>query len=228
MPFNANAMPVVVPVVRWLLPELPPVPVYDIIAPSGMQQCYSGRRVLLVGEGDFTFAAELAKIIGYSQIVATDKKKSDQVLVTRNARTACQTLHANGARVGFGVDATLMPDSLPFGFASGGFDIVRWNHPHSEMFGTDASKRCKDLVLRFVRSARRVLRPGGQVHFVCAKTRQFLKPQPADILPLVNVHSAIDKQQPWGEYIPRKTTGKPLADVQYKRSPNRTELDSPL
>lgn len=78
-------------------------------ASSAASSLYSSRsRVLLVGEGDFSFALSLTATIGGNSLVATSLDSRDEVLSKygASAQQNIRALSAAGARVYHGVDAT--------------------------------------------------------------------------------------------------------------------------
>ena len=84
------------------------------------------RRVLLVGEGDFTFALALATVSPELSLTATGFDAREALVAKyRDAPHTLRKLEARGARVVHGVDATRLGD-----FEGGGFDEVVFSHPH--------------------------------------------------------------------------------------------------
>ena len=94
---------------------------------------YSNREsILLVGEGNFTFAKSLCIALGGAKIVATSLDSRSVVLEKYDeaARTALQTIRGANGKVFHDMDATL-PDSLLICKGSvQRFDKVVFNFPH--------------------------------------------------------------------------------------------------
>eukprot|EP00659_Diplonema_papillatum_P013079 gene13079-20174_t len=126
-----------------------------------------GTRLLLVGEGNFAYAAALTAHFGNApNIVATGYDSKEYALKLPNGEINVMTAHQSGATVLHDVDATKL-ETLGRGL----FDFVRWNNPHSGAYPTGAenvaSNQC--LLEAFLRSAVNVLKPGGEIHIVSSQ-----------------------------------------------------------
>ena len=90
----------------------------------------SPRRVLLLGEGDFSFGAALATLWGgqCEQLVATTLESEASVLAEGEAADNVEMIRAGGGRVLFGIDATSLCTSAPLAVKRR-FDRVVFNFP---------------------------------------------------------------------------------------------------
>lgn len=135
-------------------------------------------RILLVGEGNFTFAASLSTLLGGFNLVATSLDARADVLgkYGETARTALLNLRLAGARAVHDVDAT-SPEHLRrclslsdgTGDGTGGstgageenrFDVVAFNFPHLGGATLADVKRNREMLRDFFTACRGVLAPG--------------------------------------------------------------------
>lgn len=123
------------------------------------------QKVLLLGEGDFGFAASLAKILpeGGKGIVATSfdsakevkkkyKKASENILEAQRA----------GVKIVHGVDAQGIDPKL--GGPPDQFQYIIFNFPFVPGDRSGAKTRNMDMLAAFMRSASRALAPGGKIY----------------------------------------------------------------
>ncbi|KAM1032312.1 hypothetical protein ACFX2I_035908 [Malus domestica] len=128
----------------------------------------SSQKILLVGEGNFSFAASLATAFGSANnIVATslDSKESFMGKYPDAVRTL-KTLKGKGCVVLHEVDVNtmrqhpLLADKL--------FDRIVFNFPHAGFFGREHQRfqieLHQDLVKRFFAAASEILTGRGEVH----------------------------------------------------------------
>ncbi|NXX92366.1 FDXA1 protein, partial [Centropus bengalensis] len=117
------------------------------------------RRVLLLGEGNFSFAASLCGAAG-TRVVATCYEGEEEVSGRERAVENIQRLRERGAEVVFSVDCTKLKDCfLP---EKREFDCIYFNFPHC---GRKAGVvRNRDLLARFFLSSADVLAEDGEVH----------------------------------------------------------------
>ncbi|WCJ32554.1 hypothetical protein M5689_013974 [Euphorbia peplus] len=128
----------------------------------------SNQRILLVGEGDFSFSTTLASHFGSaSNIVATSLDSYD-ILVAKykKAKVNLEILSMYGACTLHGVDATKM--RLHTDLMMQRFDRIIFNFPHAGFDGREDNTRLiekhKKLVLDFFRNASGMLRANGEIH----------------------------------------------------------------
>jgi 25S rRNA (uracil2634-N3)-methyltransferase len=127
---------------------------------------YSNRqRILLVGEGDFSFAAALATALGGERVVATSLDSLPKLLekYPTTASTTLSTLRRLGARIAHRVDALDLSGTLPDELHETGFDRVVFNFPHVGGATAEDVAANQKVVREFARSACGLLRPGPTV-----------------------------------------------------------------
>lgn len=124
---------------------------------SQIYECKS--RVLVVGDGDFSFSRFLAEHYKHQSIIATtmdtpevlyssfQKAKENVDAITRYDRSY----------VNYCIDATM----LDFHFKSQLFDVIMWNFPH--IVGKQNIKRNRELIYLFLLSASKILSPNGSI-----------------------------------------------------------------
>ncbi|KAL5803740.1 hypothetical protein ACOSQ3_030540 [Xanthoceras sorbifolium] len=120
----------------------------------------SCHQILLVGEGDFSFAACLAKAFGTaSNIIATS--------LDSKATSNLKELQDLGCTIVHGVDASTMnqhPQLINFK----SFDRIVFNFPHAGFFWKEHNfiqiSSHQSLVRGFLRSTRDMLKDNGEAH----------------------------------------------------------------
>nr|XP_043621497.1 uncharacterized protein LOC122593190 [Erigeron canadensis] len=128
----------------------------------------SDHRILLVGEGDFSFSRSLAMTFGdASNIVATSLDSCDVVIKKyKGAKTNLENLHSLGAQLLHEVDALQM--KLHRDLQMQKFDRIIFNFPHAGFLGLEDDQRVikmhRNLVCGFLKNASGMLRPKGEVH----------------------------------------------------------------
>ncbi|NXE23374.1 FDXA1 protein, partial [Ardeotis kori] len=117
------------------------------------------RRVLLLGEGNFSFAASLCGAAGI-HIVATCYESEEEVSRLGGAAESIRRLRESGAEVVFSVDCTkLKAYFLP---EQRQFDCIYFNFPHCGKKAGVVKNR--ELLARFFHSSSEVLTEEGEVH----------------------------------------------------------------
>ncbi|XP_049745230.1 ferredoxin-fold anticodon-binding domain-containing protein 1 isoform X1 [Elephas maximus indicus] len=120
------------------------------------------RRLLLVGEGNFSFAAALSETLEPSttSLIATCLQRPADLgrdpVVGKNLRR----LRERGAEVRFGVDCTQLADA--FELHDREFDRIYFNFPHCGRKAGVAKNR--ELLAKFFQSCADVLAEAGEVH----------------------------------------------------------------
>lgn len=131
----------------------------------------AGSRLLVLGDGDFSFSAALARIN------SAQSARSARLTVTSldSHATAVEKYVGAGANLDalaldtnvtvlHGVDATKLPVSPSFVF-----DTIVWNFPYPPGIIVVASTAGASLISGFLACARNVLAPGGQIRLLMAK-----------------------------------------------------------
>ncbi|XP_004604741.2 ferredoxin-fold anticodon-binding domain-containing protein 1 isoform X2 [Sorex araneus] len=119
------------------------------------------RRLLLVGEGNFSFAAALSKTLDPSiRITATCLQCPAELAGDPVAQENLQCLRERGADVRFGVDCTRLADALETHDRE--FDRIYFNFPHCGRKAGIAENR--KLLAKFFQSSADVLAEEGEVH----------------------------------------------------------------
>eukprot|EP01147_Barroeca_monosierra_P009117 gene9117-1418_t len=119
-------------------------------------------RILIVGDGDFSFSHGLVRHLGGdgSNIVATSHDSRKKVIDKYNmSDTHLSDLTASGCRIVHGIDAGDLHNHFPK--QANYFHRVIFNFPHT---GLQRVHLNKDLIRRFLISAPYVLHPNGQIH----------------------------------------------------------------
>ncbi|KAK9049055.1 hypothetical protein SSX86_031978 [Deinandra increscens subsp. villosa] len=138
----------------------------------------SDDQILLVGEGDFSFSASLARVFGSADnIVATSLDSYDLVIKKyKMAQANLQILYNYGAQLLHEVDATRMKLHTDLHLRK--FDRIIYNFPHAGFLGDENDQRVinkhRNLVRGFFENASCMLRPGGEVHVTHKTTGPFI------------------------------------------------------
>ncbi|CAK6448764.1 unnamed protein product [Pipistrellus nathusii] len=121
----------------------------------------ASRRLLLVGEGNFSFAAAVSETLDPStSLTATCLQSPADLAGDPMARENLQRLRERGTRIHFGVDCTRLADA--FEQHDREFDRICFNFPHC---GRKAGvARNRELLAKFFRSCADVLAEEGEIH----------------------------------------------------------------
>lgn len=129
---------------------------------------YTNRmKILLVGEGDFSFSLALASKLGGKNLVCTSYDTKRQLIdkYPESAQGTVTALEAAGAIVMHGVDATALEKH--FDPETESFHRIVFNFPHLGGSDDDSIASNKELIRKFLRSSGPFLResePVGEVH----------------------------------------------------------------
>lgn len=124
------------------------------------------QRILLVGEGDFSFAHSLVELLGSAHNLTASALDTAAQLAAKypDIQQRLAALRSRGASIAPGVDATTMAHGAWTGNKS--FDRVVYNFPYAHVtkFSKDHLVANQELLRRFYACAAQLLRPGGEVH----------------------------------------------------------------
>ncbi|CAI0629106.1 unnamed protein product [Linum tenue] len=141
----------------------------------------SRHKILLVGEGDFSFSASLALAFGTAAFNIVATSLNSQEFLSKNYSKAMANiagLRARGCLVMHGLDATKMADHVLLKGMK--FDRVVFNFPHAGFYPAESTnsqirfvKRHQKLIRLFFMNAKKLLKEdGGEVH-ITHKTNAF-------------------------------------------------------
>ncbi|KAJ9562506.1 hypothetical protein OSB04_007666 [Centaurea solstitialis] len=134
----------------------------------------SNHQILLVGEGDFSFALSLASSFRSGVNIVASSIDSYDVVVRKykKAKRNVDRLSQLGAQLLYGVDARTMKLHIDLHMRK--FDRIVYNFPHAGFLGKENNQGVimlhRNLVCSFFKNASRMLRPDGEVH-VSHKTK---------------------------------------------------------
>ncbi|XP_065800313.1 ferredoxin-fold anticodon-binding domain-containing protein 1 isoform X2 [Muntiacus reevesi] len=119
------------------------------------------RRLLLVGEGNFSFAVALSETLDpNTSLTATCPQRPADLAQDLVAQENLQRLRERGNEVRFGVDCTHLADA--FEPQDREFDLIYFNFPHCGRKAGVAKNR--ELLAKFFRSCADVLAEDGEIH----------------------------------------------------------------
>eukprot|EP00457_Paulinella_chromatophora_P007198 gb/GEZN01007219.1/.p1 GENE.gb/GEZN01007219.1/~~gb/GEZN01007219.1/.p1 ORF type:complete len:409 (-),score=57.78 gb/GEZN01007219.1/:315-1541(-) len=148
---------------------------YGLAAEKADQYQYAEeQKILLVGEGNFTFSQAIAKQIKSGKnIVATSfDSKLDVLRKYPEARETVRALRLAGARVIYGVDARHLEQEPSL--CSDRYDRIVFNFPHVGGSKPEDVQRNQVLLRAFFSSAKSILSTHGQIH-VALRGNDFYK-----------------------------------------------------
>ncbi|KAJ4952130.1 hypothetical protein NE237_028962 [Protea cynaroides] len=129
---------------------------------------YRSHKILLVGEGDFSFSACLAKIFGSADNMVSTSLDPIGFLKKNysKAMSNINDLKSRGCMVLHGVDATTMSGHV---FLKGmKFDRIIYNFPYAGWFKQESREsqmsRHQKLVTLFFKNAKKMLSEKGEIH----------------------------------------------------------------
>ncbi|GAB4836978.1 hypothetical protein Ancab_001892 [Ancistrocladus abbreviatus] len=138
----------------------------------------STHKMLLVGEGDFSFSTCLALAFGFAGNMVATSLNSVEFLIENYGKAMSNILEltSKGCSVMHGVDATKMA-----GFAllkAMKFDRVVFNFPLAGFFSLDEPRECQirkhqALVRSFMKNAKKMMNKDGEIHITHKSTGYF-------------------------------------------------------
>ncbi|PWA53149.1 hypothetical protein CTI12_AA447580 [Artemisia annua] len=137
----------------------------------------SNHKILLVGEGDFSFSCSLAMVFGNASNIVATSLDSKVVVINKykRAQANLDMLYHFGAKLLHGVDATEMEQHTDLQERK--FDRIVYNFPHAGFHGKEDDDRVitvhQKLVCGFFKSASKMLLPYGEVHVSHKTTKPF-------------------------------------------------------
>ncbi|XVF76967.1 hypothetical protein PTKIN_Ptkin14bG0002500 [Pterospermum kingtungense] len=149
------------------------------IGEKWIQHYSSSHRILLVGEGDFSFAACLGRAFGSAaNMVATSLDSRWMLLRSYTGAAAnLKALEDLGCTIVHEVDANTMSQHALL--KSNLFDRIVFNFPHAGFFDSEHStyqiELHKNVVRGFLRNAYDMLKENGEVHITHKTAHPFSK-----------------------------------------------------
>ncbi|KAK9152331.1 hypothetical protein Syun_010640 [Stephania yunnanensis] len=155
-------------------------PIEEIKKEIWIKHYCSSHKILLVGEGDFSFSACLGRAFGRANnMVATSLNSQD--FLKKNygrAMSNIQSLKSRGCKVVHKVNATEMAGNKKLNVVK--YDRIVYNFPHAgfsdKEFVTDEFRKHKNLVSLFMANAKKMIEEKGEIH-ISHKCNQFLEQQ---------------------------------------------------
>ncbi|CAK9145053.1 unnamed protein product [Ilex paraguariensis] len=138
----------------------------------------SYHKILIVGEGDFSFSASLALAFGSATNMTATSLDSEGFLSRNywNAMSNIQNLRSRGCKVMHGVDATEMANN--FLFKGEIFDRIIFNFPLAGFFSNESREaqlsRHRRLVGLFLENASEMISENGEIH-IAHKSNGFFR-----------------------------------------------------
>ncbi|KAK6947137.1 25S rRNA (uridine-N(3))-methyltransferase BMT5-like [Dillenia turbinata] len=137
----------------------------------------SRHKILLVGEGDFSFAACLGRAFGSAANIVATSLDSQELLVIkhRNASANLRSLRELGCTILHEVNALSMRTHPVLSFRS--FDRIVFNFPHAGFYGREHDsfqiELHKNLVRGYLQNAHGMVSEKGEIHVTHKTTYPF-------------------------------------------------------
>ena len=191
----------------------------------------ANQRILLLGEGDFSFAAALCLLWGEApHLVATslDDSSTAQAKYTSLAENI-ETVRSAGGAVHFGVDATRpCPKSVRRAAGADGFDRVVFNFPHAGGGQKDKARNvaANQALLRGTFTAgAQLLGAKGEIHLSLKRGEPYDSWQCVAIAKMCGLrvaHCSSFEPAAFPGYAHRRTIGDEHAGAEYGASGAKT------
>ncbi|TKY44757.1 hypothetical protein E2542_SST31035 [Spatholobus suberectus] len=137
----------------------------------------SSHRILLVGEGDFSFSLCLARAFGTAKNMVATSLDSKRVLELsyKNASMNLTELEALGCTIAHEVNVRTMIQHSLLKYQK--FDRIIYNFPHAGFVGRERDEHQiqlhKELVSGFLKNAKHMLTSNGEIHITHKTTHPF-------------------------------------------------------
>eukprot|EP00041_Stephanoeca_diplocostata_P012970 m.220582 g.220582 ORF g.220582 m.220582 type:complete len:291 (-) comp19167_c2_seq8:2214-3086(-) len=137
-----------------------------------------GQRILLVGEGNFSFAASLCTMCdgNGSGIVATGYDSRDVAHAKYDdAQANIETVEGSGGSVFFGIDAEFL-DKYKELTSDGPYDVLVFNFPHCGMGIKDKLKNVRvnqKLIQDFLLAGKQMIHNEGELHITVKRGEPY-------------------------------------------------------
>ena len=126
---------------------------------------YKNKNVLILGDGDFSFARDLSDSKVCRKLIATTIDSAELMKKFPKFNENKEKILMNGDQILYEIDATKL--SLPERF-----DIITWNFPHR--LGKQNIRYNREIIRNFLLSAREWLSPDGKILLaLCRKQSGF-------------------------------------------------------
>ncbi|CAN6684221.1 unnamed protein product [Malus baccata var. baccata] len=171
----------------------------------------SSQKILLVGEGNFSFAASLATAFGSANNIVATSLDSEESFMGKypDAVRTLKTLKGMGCVVLHQVDVDTMSQHPRL--AAKLFDRIVFNFPHAGFFGWEHQRLHQDLVKRFFTAAFEMLTGRGEVHVTHKTGNPFSRwniVKLAEEVGLYLVEEAPFKRADYPGYLNKKGSGR--------------------
>ncbi|KAK9152333.1 hypothetical protein Syun_010642 [Stephania yunnanensis] len=143
-------------------------PIEEIKQEIWIKHYCSSHRILLVGEGDFSFSACLGRAFGRADNMVATSLNSQEFLKRNygNAMSNVDSLRSRGCIVIHNVDATKMAGNRRSNSVT--YDRIVYNFPHAGFSKNepveDQLRRNRDLVSDFMANAAKMIDETGEIH----------------------------------------------------------------
>ncbi|KAK9134069.1 hypothetical protein Scep_013597 [Stephania cephalantha] len=143
-------------------------PIEEIKQEIWIKHYCSSHKILLVGEGDFSFSACLGRAFGRADNMVATSLNSQEFLKRNygNAMSNVDSLRSRGCIVIHNVDATKMAGNRRHNNVS--YDRIVYNFPHAGFSKNepveDHLRRNRDLVSDFMANAAKMIDETGEIH----------------------------------------------------------------